>query len=322
MGFNIIQQDITKVHVDAIVNAANNGLAQGGGVCGAIFEAAGPRELSAACHKIGYCETGHAVITEAFRLNAKYIIHAVGPIWQGGLNGEAELLANCYRDALTLADKYKCKSIAFPLISSGIYGYPKQEALQIASREIQAYLQYKDIDVYLVVFDRATIEISQSIFREVEEYLLKEEQYVDVQYKRTIMEAPYLKEAVYELEINESINFFELDATFQQKLFSWIDEKGLTDPEVYKRANMSRKHFSKIRNNPLYQPSKKTAIALAIALELKRPDVEDLLQSAGYALSNSNRFDLIIRYFIEKNQYNIFEINEVLFKYEQPLLGL
>ena len=320
MGFHIVQQDITKMKVDAIVNAANEGLRQGGGVCGAIFQAAGVRELTAACAQIGSCVTGEAVVTDGFALDAKYIIHTVGPIWSGGLNGERELLSSCYSNSLRLAQQLGCESIAFPLISSGIYRYPKREALDVAKSAIQQFCDENEMEVYLTVFDKEVVEISEQLFQEVENYLLT---YERPQFARTMAEEMYLpldvkSNAVFELN---DLELLELDESFQQKLFRFIDSKGYTDAEVYKRANISRKHFSKIRSNEDYQPTKKTVVALAIAMHLSIEETDELLEAAGFALSSSKRFDLIIRYFIEKRMYDIFEINEVLFKFEQPLLG-
>lgn len=327
MAFQIIQQDITKVEVDAIVNAANNKLVQGGGVCGAIFHAAGIAELTATCSEIGFCATGDAVITEAFGLRARYIIHTVGPLWNGGRNSEEAALRACYENSLRLAIQYRCKSIAFPLISSGIYGYPKQLALEIAISTIKEFLYNSEVelDVTLVVFDRATVEVSEGLALDVQRYMHEHL----VQYSRTSIEPLIMQSEVYEahalrreepvFELDETLRY--LDETFAQKLIRLIDERGNSDPEVYKRANVSRKHFSKIRNDIHYNPSKKTAIAFAISLELSIEETQELLESAGYALTNSRKFDVIIKYFIERSIYDIFKINEVLFLFEEPLLG-
>lgn len=325
MGLHIVHQDITKMSVDIIVNAANNGLVQGGGVCGAIFRAAGSEKLEQACSAIGSCETGQAVSTPAFALDAQYIIHTVGPIWRNGEANEKELLISCYENSLALALSLNCKSIAFPLISSGIYGYPKRQALEVARNTIEAFLQKHEIDVYLTVYDRESVEIGEQLFINIKKYLELHEEVV--QLKRTFAEQNYLEATVVEsktehlIPLAEEFEKIALAESFQQKLFRFIDERGYTDPEVYKRANISRKHFSKIRNTPNYQPTKKTVVALAIALHLNLDDTDELLEAAGFALSSSQRFDLIIRYFIEREIYNIFEINEVLFTFEQPLLG-
>ena len=152
MPLKIVHGDITKMSVDAVVNAANTKLKMGGGVCGAIFSAAGAEKLQAECDSIGECNVGEAVITSAYDLPAKYIIHTVGPIWRGGDHNEAKLLRSCYLNSLSLAKKHDCKSIAFPLISSGIYGYPKDEAMEIAISAIEEFLRHHELEVYLVLY--------------------------------------------------------------------------------------------------------------------------------------------------------------------------
>ena len=152
MPLHIIENDIVCMATDAIVNAANRALRPGSGVCGAIFRAAGYDELARACREIGHCEVGEAVITPGFRLSARYIIHAVGPIWQGGCQNEAQLLRSSYVRSLELAVSNGCKSIAFPLISSGVYGYPREDALDIAVKAIREFLEEHELTVYLVLY--------------------------------------------------------------------------------------------------------------------------------------------------------------------------
>ena len=331
MAFQIVQQDITKLHVDAIVNAANNKLLRGGGVCGAIFHAAGIEQLTAACHEIGYCETGRAVITKGFDLPSRFIIHTVGPIWHGGQHHEEDILRSCYRESLKLAVKHRCQSIAFPLISAGIYGYPKREALTVAISTIKQFLfeEESDIDVTLVVYDRAIVALSEEFALDVQRYI--DEHYVE--FTRTLEERPFLEHVQSKsvqhsaLKLQEQLleldgELIQLEETFTQMLLRLIDERGLQDPDVYKRANISRKHFSKIRNDIDYNPTKKTVLAFAIALNLSIEETDRLLESAGYAFSNSRKFDVIIKYFIERNIYDVFKINEVLFYYEEQLLGV
>ena len=326
MPFEIIRHDITKVEVDAIVNAANSALQMGGGVCGAIFRAAGAQQLQQACDQIGSCQTGDAVLTPAFQLQAKYIIHTVGPVWKGGNHNERQLLASCYRKSLQLAFANGCESIAFPLISAGIYGYPKREALMVATDEIQAFLKHHDMHIILVVFEQEAVQLSNERYNEIQAYI--DDYYVTEQPVRSLIqiEEQILEhfEAVDEkLESVRSLdNIMQyLEETFSERLLRLIDERGLKDSEVYKRANIDRRLFSKIRSNKEYMPQKKTAIALAISLELTIDDTLDLLKTAGYTLSSSHKFDMIIKYFIEHQNYNIFEINEALFAFEQPLLG-
>lgn len=324
MPLEIVRHDITKMDVHAIVNAANPQLRMGGGVCGAIFKEAGREKLQAVCDEIGYCPVGQAVITEGFDLPAKYIIHTPGPIWNGGTHNEAEQLKDCYKKSLELAAAHQCESIAFPLISTGIYGYPKNEALQIAVTTISEFLMKSEMYVYLVVFDKNAFSLSQKLFVSIEEYI--DEHYVEEAEKNFIrrIEENYAlqSESVQEsarYSLIEVIN--DLDETFSERLLRFIDEKGMTDVETYKRANIDRRLFSKIRNEVGYTPKKKTVIAFAIALRLNVDETNDLLSSSGYTLSRSSKFDVIIEYFINERTYNIHEINEALFTFDQQLLG-
>ncbi|WP_147535182.1 macro domain-containing protein [Bacillus marasmi] len=339
MPLEIVRNDITKMHVDVIVNAANTELKKGGGVCGAIFHAAGANELQLECDKIGGCPVGQAVITDGYKLNAKYIIHTPGPIWQGGLNNEAELLKDSYRNSLKLAKEYHCDSIAFPLISSGIYGYPKEEALQIAVSTISSFLLEHDMLVYLVVFDKKSFGISKKLFTSIHQFI--DEHYVEEvktmsfnlnRIEERLMEEPLYNEDLMVQDVLEEAEHApkqrslvdllnQLDESFSERLLRLIDEKGLTDAETYHRANIDRRLFSKIRNDIHYSPKKKTAIAFAIALQLNLDETIDLLGTAGYTLSHSSKFDVIIEYFIRETNYDIYEINEALFAFEQPLLG-
>ncbi|KGP76145.1 Appr-1-p processing protein [Desulfosporosinus sp. Tol-M] len=335
MPFTIVRQDLTKMKVDAIVNAANTALQMGGGVCGAIFKAAGASELQTACANLAPIQTGDAVITPGFGLPAKFVVHTAGPVYRGGNNGEEEQLRLCYINSLNRALENKCKSIAFPLISSGIYGYPKDEALRVATGAIQNFLREHELDVYLVVFDKAAFSLSEKLIGEVESYI--DEHYV-AEHKFTRRELLDIERE--SLEESDLINYNapspmqaptvgtgidelvgSLDEPFSETLLRLIDVKGKTDVEIYKRANLDRKLFSKIRAGKGYTPSKRTAIALAVALELSLDETDDLLERAGYALSHSQKFDVIVEYFIVSRKYDIFEINEVLFKYDQPLLG-
>lgn len=334
MPFKIVLNDITKMKVDAIVNAANTALQMGGGVCGAIFSAAGAKELQDECDRIGYCEVGNAVITKGYRLPAKYIIHTPGPIWRGGNNNEAELLHKCYINSLNLALENNCSSIAFPLISAGIFGYPKDQALKIAVSAITEFLASNEMEVYLVIFSKSDFEISRNLYESIEKYINENyeeelraaESKTDVEY---LAESPsVLKEPEFPLKeyISETKRRLEdllshPGETFSEMLIRLIDKKGMTDVETYKRANIDRKLFSKIRCSKNYNPSKETAISLAIALRLNLDETLDLLGKAGYTLSPSSKFDLIIKFFIENGIYDIHEINMALFKYNQPLLG-
>lgn len=342
MPLRIIRDDITKVHVDAIVNAANSSLLGGGGVDGAIHNAAGP-ELLEECRTLGGCKTGQAKITKGYRLPAKYVIHTVGPIWRDGRSDEEKLLADCYRNSLAVAKEYNIKSIAFPLISSGAFGYPRDKALRTAISVIGDFLLENEMMVYIVVYDKASFMLSEKLFSSIAQYI--DDNYIDehIDYSRKVftstdvllenysdslkmfeVEAPQVEISRKVMKTKRSLNdvIGQMDETFSQALLRIIDEKGMTDAETYKKANIDRKHFSKIRNDIHYNPSKPTTIAFAVALELNLDETKDLIGKAGFALSHSSKFDLIIEYFIEEGNYNIFEINEALFAFNQKLLGV
>lgn len=341
MPFNIIRNDITKLNTDAIVNAANSELLAGGGVCGAIFTAAGYENLQEECNKIGHCNIGDAVITNGYNMPCKYIIHTVGPIYGQNPKEEENQLYSCYKSSLNLAKDKGLSSIAFPLISSGIYGYPKADALKIATRAIKDFLQDNEMDIYLVVYDRKAFEISNKLFDEVQSYIDETLVKTDSERKINICQTEMLSEDldrnVYPCKmadsfslamgINEAPSDLEkllevTDAGFSETLLRLIDRTGKKDSEIYKKANIDRKLFSKIRNNPGYKPSKSTAIAFAIALELNLDETKDLIERAGYALSHSSKFDIIIEYFITNKDYDMFKINETLFAFDQNLLGV
>lgn len=350
MPLTIVRQDITKMKTDAIVNAANTALQMGGGVCGAIFHAAGAEKLQKACDELAPIDTGEAVITPGFSLPAKYIIHAAGPVYSRFNPKKCrKLLRLAYLESLKLAESKGCGSIAFPLISSGIYGYPKDEALEVARLAIEEYLSDHEMQVYLVIFDRASFVLSRALLGSVESYI--DEHYIEehpygrskllqVEEDALAMPAAYtaapaapktsvpdrsrMMPAMPQMqmqapELEDLIG--NLDESFSEALFKLIDAKGRTDVEVYKRANIDRKLFSKIRVGKGYTPKKPTILALAIALELTLPETDELLKRAGYALSHASKFDVIVEYFIIHRKYNILEINEVLFQYDQPLLG-
>lgn len=426
MSFKIVRNDITKVSADAIVNTANPKPVYAGGTDAAVYAAAGAGDLLKERQKIGDIAVGHAAVTPAFALDAKYIIHTVGPEWTGGENGEREAVKNCYETSLKLAKELGCESIAFPLIATGVYGFPKDEALKIAVSAFSEYLLQEDMEITLVVFDRESFVLSDKVFSGVDEYIddnyvceaLDDEYEADRSEKNAsfvrpdIMEVPqdafmasadsskgrinnlfgmlgkigrkresfpsssegaetasrnagdhgceagaavsYLTEDAAEREapsedlaedkalseaycgnaMPEAISgkpgkarslddlMANVSETWQESLFRLIDEKGYTDTEVYKRANVDRKLFSKIRSNADYQPKKITAVAFALALNLNLDETKDLIGRAGYALSPSSRFDLIIEYFIENGVYDTYTINLALFEHDQPLIGV
>ena len=344
MPFEIVRNDITKMCVDAIVNTANPRPVIGMGTDSQIHEKAGP-QLLIARQKIGAIDAGCAAITPGFNLQAEYVIHTVGPVWDGGNHGEEKLLRNCYDNSLKLALAHNCQSIAFPLISTGNYGFPKDKALQIAVAAFSAFLMEHEMQIYLVVFDRQAFKLSEKLFHSVASYI--DENYVTDyeletygnlyearlrnRYSRRRMveecrpmaceeiPAPTMPCEKSALSLDEFIK--AKDAGFTESLLELIQKKGLKNSAVYKKANISKQHFSKIINDPNAKPSKQTAIALALALELDVDGTKDLIGRAGYALTNSSTFDLIIRYFIEHKQFNVIEINIALYEFDQSLLG-
>lgn len=348
MPFEIIRNDITNVQVDAIVNTANPKPVIGYGVDAGIHQKAGPKLLQAR-QKIGRIRVGEAAITPGFDLSAKYVIHTVGPVWRGGLFGEAKLLRSCYDSALALALEEGCESIAFPLISTGNYGFPKDKALQIAMNAFSQFLIDHEIQIYLVVFDRDSFRLSEKLFRGVSSFI--DETYIQEQtvqqYGAIGIQREWTRRRLEEIPVEEvcfdaapcapisatskstlvppAASLADLlkktDAGFSEALLKLIDQTGKKDSEIYTRANISRQHFSKIRNNPDYKPTKATAIAFAIALELDFEQTQDLIGRAGYTLTNSSKFDVIIMYFIRQRNYNLFDINAALFEFDQSLLG-
>ena len=351
MPFEIVRNDITMMCVDAIVNTANPRSVIGAGTDSRIHEVAGPRLLEAR-QLIGSIEVGHAAITPAFNLNAAYVIHTVGPVWLDGKHDEEMLLRSCYENSLNLAVQHGCQSLAFPLISTGNYGFPKDKALQIAISVFSAFLLEHEVQIYLVVFDRDSFKLSEKLFQSVASYI--DEYYVDSHdscrdylqenrrriRRRREMEICECTEASEEMPMvgaveelrpcapmatSKAMSLEDMlrhtDAGFAETLLKLIDKTGKKDSEIYNRANVSRQHFSKIRNNPDYRPTKPTAIAFAIALELDMEQTMDLIGRAGYTLTNSSKFDVIIRFFIESENYNMMDINTALFEFDQNLLG-
>lgn len=355
MPLYLMRNDITRVKADAIVNAANRTLLGGGGVDGAIHAAAGPRLLEE-CRTLGGCKTGEAKITGGYQLSCKYVIHTVGPIWRGGLWGEPRLLASCYRNSLLLAKAHSCNSIAFPLISAGVYGYPNEKALKIAMNTIHEFLEEEDMTVYLVLYDSQALAASRRFFADIASYI--DDHYVSAHTDYFLESRRVQKEAFFEKECCSkgdacsygAHSFSDIpmpspqaskpkaampcaaplslrdmleqtDAGFSETLLKLIDRTGKKDSEIYSKANVSRQHFSKIRNNPAYKPTKSTAIAFAIALELNLEETRDLIGRAGFALTNSSKFDVIIMYFIRQHNYNLMDINAALYEFDQSLLG-
>ena len=390
MPLDIIRNDITRVTADAIVNTANPHVAVGPGTDRAVYEAAGAEKLLEARARIGEMKPGQAAYTPAFALDADYIIHTVGPAWRGGRFHERETAAECYRSSLKLAADLGCESVAFPLISSGSYGFPKDEALKIAIREISSFLMEHDMNVTLVVYDRESFVMSGKAFAGVRSYIeeheirppeprmnrrfreytgslnaedlsgsdssadymysdeavIPEESEIlmmpeasapyeapDLMYRKDSAaaqkaEAPKKKSRLRRPKKEKTLRELTLEQimkirgeTFQQMLLRTIDGKGMTDPEVYKRSNIDRKLFSKIRSDVNYNPSKRTVMALAVGLRLNYDEAVDLLQKAGYSFSPSSVTDLTVRYCIENDIYDIHEINCYLFTFGEKTLG-
>lgn len=371
MPFEIVRNDITCMKVDAIVNTANRRSAVGSGVDAAVHRKAGFR-LFAARKEIGNIRVGDAAITPAYDLNASYVIHTVCPVWRGGGYNEEKLLRSCYDRSLQLAKKHNCRSVAFPLIASGNCGFPPSLALQIAMESIREFLMKHEMQVYLVVFDRETFQLSEKLFQGVSSFI--DENYVRRQelWQQELKEERPAPDAEWQWACQKQMRIrrkpqetrremqdvgmpcmsaeptavlprapaparkgfpFEgakpsltqllaqTDAGFSETLLALIDRTGKKDSEIYTKANVSRQHFSKIRNNADYKPTKSTAIAFAIALELDLEQTRDLIGRAGYALTNSSKFDVIIMYFIREGNYNMFDINAALFEFDQSLLG-
>ena len=355
MPFEIVRNDITNMQADAIVNTANPNPVIGTGVDSGIHKKAGYKLLEAR-KQIGCIDFGDAAITPGFDLDAKYVIHTVGPIWQDGNHREEQILASCYRKSLELAKNHGCESVAFPLIATGNYGFPKPLALQIAVREISVFLMENEMQIYLVVFGREAFALSEKLFKSVSSYI--DENYIRSKTldeygakgmpsarfnARRISDRQAWDRYVYEESRSSEILdecqdmplgagmpmapddwgilLKDLDAGFSETLLKLIDRTGKKDSEIYKKANVDRKLFSKIRNNMDYKPSKTTALAFAFALELDIDETKDFIGRAGFALSHSSKFDVIVEYFLINRNYNIYELNEVLFAFDQPLLG-
>ena len=338
MPLQIIRQDITKIKCDAIVNPTNGDLFPSGGTDAAIHAAAGP-SLYEACREIGHLDVGEVAVTAAFDLPCKYVIYTVGPVWKDGTHGERALLENCYRNALLLVLEKGCKSIAFPLISAGLYGFPKDQVLKIAIATVSEFLFAHELQVTLAVFDKKSYQFSEMLFRDVTEYIDDHYVFEHSDNRDELKElAPFAaSKCMRPMRPIEADCCRSIDAaadedlesllrgvkskSFALTLFRLIDERGISDVECYKKANVDKKTFSKIKCNENYRPSKQTVLAFAIALELTLSETQELLATVGFALSPSSKFDVIIEYFIKKGNYNIYEINETLFEFDQVLLG-
>lgn len=376
MAFKIVRNDITKITADAIVNTANPKPKFSSGTDSAVYAAAGADKLLEERKKIGRIEEGEVAVTPAFDLDAKYIFHTVGPIWKGGNYGEAETVKRCYTNCLNKALELELESIAFPLLATGNYGFPKSDALLLATSVFSNFLAENEMDITLVVFDNESFELSGKIFDGINQFIndnyveekINEEYFVCDEAasepdenaggrrsgkhgiglftgrgkrmaESTGMSAPLSAEAAapeYKMAGSEMLRnnmaalpvkrsledvVKNVSETWSESLLRLITERGYTDTEVYKRANVDRKLFSKIRSNKDYQPKKNTAVAFALALRLNLDETKDFLRRAGYAFSPSSKFDLIIEYSIENGVYDLMLINSALFDHDQPQLG-
>ena len=342
MPLQILRQDITKMRVDAIVNTTNEEMIGYSGVDLAIHTIAGA-ELDAECAKLAPLGLGQAKLSGAYGLPCKCVIHTSGPVWRGGLVGESIILRSCYIESLKLAVKSGCRSVAFPLISSGVYGYPKDQVLKFAIQTITEFLFDHELTVYLCVFDKESYSFSQKLFSDIQEFINDEyvdehdedfyenfDDSIDEMPMAKCIQAPMCADAMMPCkretssDAGKSLREYmkQMDRSFQEMLFDLIDESGMTDVECYKKANVDKRTFSKIKSNKDYKPSKQTVIAFAISLQLDMDTTQELLATAGFTLSRSKVFDKIIRYFIHNSNYDIFEINEALFEFDQQLLGV
>ena len=359
MPFQIIRNDITKVKADAIVNTANPKPTYGDGTDRAIYEAAGKKNLLLERKKIGDIAPGQAAVTPAFDLNAKYIIHTVGPLWQGGQYGEFDTLRSCYENSLKLALDLKCRSVAFPLIATGVYGFPKDKALQIAMSVIEPFLMQHSMKVIMVVFDKKSFELSGTLVEKIEAYV--DENYVEAQRKRQFLvdleidlpdedterrmrermrrerEALSLREIDHvpdkpkssigigsfvqpkKVKIDDLLATSE--KTFQETFFDLMKAKKLKPSDVYNSADLSRQLFSKMQCDVNYHPNKYTAIKLCLSLKLDIDQTMDLLSRAGFTLSPSSKPDLVVKGCIINQQYKEVQIDLIMFDKCQTTLS-
>lgn len=349
MPFKIVRNDITRMQVDAIVNTANEAPIYSTGVDTAVYMAAGAEELLEERQRIGFLDEGEVAITPGFKLPAKYILHAVSPCYIDGSFDEEKKLRSCYQKSLLLAYENKCESIAFPLISTGGFRYPKEEAIRIAIDEINAFLLQYEMLVYLVVFDEKSTELGIKLNSELETYIDKHyvckqnEIEYGAKYFNSLTEeckmcTPQMPPSIMQESIcfeesscdDEYFDFLEenetalnermqhLSDTFQEYLFYLIESKGLTNAEVYKNAIITKQLFSKIKLNPQYHPDKTTAMRLCVGAKLSLDETVDLLARAGYALSPCDKRDIIFSFFIENKVFNMIEIDIALEEHGLP----
>ena len=351
MPLRIIRNDITKVKADAIVNAVNPDAVIGGGVETAIYKAAGREKLLEARKKIGILQPGEVGVTEAFDLAAKYIIHVSSPRWKGGNKGEIKCLRDCYEKVLKTAKDYGCESIAFPLLATGTYGFPKEVGVQVAVDAFTAFLEEYEMEITLVVFESEAVSISGKLVDEVRSFiddrLVKETLVAEysedkVSQKERIYRAKTVSFVPIQEEAEETKRLYEQNIpnmaeekpqvaclpttsledalkniytdSFEKHLQKLINKKGLKNSEVYAAANISKQYFSKLLKGQV-KPSKEKMLALAVGLHLNMDETVDFLRISGYALSPISQTDTVVEYFIRKQEYNVLKIDIVLFDY-------
>ncbi len=313
MPFRIIRNDITKMETQAIVNTANRLPVVGAGCDEAIYKAAGYDELlQYRKEHIGIIEEGNSFITPGFQLKCQYIIHTVSPLYQNGNNDEETKLRNCYKNSFKLAKEHDITSIAFPLISTGSFLFPKEEGMQIAIDEINRFLLQNEMEVYLVVYDERSNELAKKIFPDLKSFIQKVQSSTLLRMNSSVIEAEYEEECFEEEclfnpdELKDRI--YHVSDTFSEYLLDLIKEKGLSNVEVYTKALVDKKVFSKIKNDSEYHPNKFTALSLCIGARLNLEETEELLTRAGYALNPSDITDIVFQYYIEKQKYNMIDI--------------
>ena len=330
MSFKVIRNDITDVEADIIVNPANPLPKIGGGSEFSIYEKAGKEKLLAERMKIGKITPGDIALTLAFNLKAKYIIHAVSPVWKDGSEEELKLLRSCYKKALEKTVEKKCRSIAFPLLGTGTNGFPKEKALLVAMSAIQNFLATNDLQIMLVIFGQKTYELSSQFFEDITVF-------VNENYEKHVLQKEYstrqlsrkLPKSVFLDELDSNALFRILDnwgKDFKEHLVKYVERSGMSNKELYEAANISRKVFSEIKmydKNKKNRPSKNTLLALIIALKLSMSEALELLARAEYMLSNASQFDLIVGEFIKKKCYSVVKINIALYEKDEnsELLG-
>jgi len=313
MPFKIVRSNIIDMNVDVIVNSTSENYDYVGGAEQEILDKGG-NDLYTDRVNLGSIYVSESRYTKGYRLLSDYVIHTVGPTWLNEGN-EPVLLRKTYRNVLSMAKALNCDSIAFPLISTGTFGFPKKEALEIAQDVIKEFLEDNEMMIYLVVYDQESFILSQELFNEVEEYLED-----NFESEEEIMQ---LNRMQYKSFSEKSLlnRLSDIDEGFSKTLLKLIEDIGEKPSTIYKRANVAKQLYSKIKLNPDYHPSKQIAIAFSIGLKLNLDETNDFIERAGYVLSNSIKFDVIIEYCVDNEVYDVYEVNYILFDNDQNLLG-